>query len=290
MRRTPLTTVVGVAVMAIALGLPALLDALLENQRALAGAWGGKPSLTVFVTPGVERDAAQALSTQVASDADIAAVEFIDAATALAEMSAAAGVSATLDDVDADLPQMIVVTPRATAWSGGRADGLVQRLEALPDVDQVIVDFAWVERLGALEALARCGVVLLGIMLGCATMLIVGNIIRVLVEEQMPTIEVLKLIGATDAFIRRPFLYSGALQGLAAGLLALLLVEGALAALTVPVARLAAAYASRFELHSFPAVHGIVVVVLATALGWCGAWLGIGLRLNRLNPDAGAAS
>lgn len=284
MRRTPLATVVGVAVMAIALGLPAMLDALLENQRTLARTWGGEPSLTVFVRPGVALDDARALSQRLASDPDVARIEFVDASAALVEFGAASGIPVTLNTDGADLPHILVVTPRATAWSGGRADALVDRLEAVPMVDQVIVDFAWVERLAAFGTLARRGVWLFGFLLGGATLLIVGNTIRVLVEQQRPTIEVQKLIGATDAFVRRPFLYSGALQGLAAGLLALVLVEAALAALGPPVARLAAAYGSTFELQALSPAHGLVLVVVATALGWCGAWLGIGLSLQRLAP------
>lgn len=284
LRQTPLASVIGVLIMAIALGLPALLDALLLNQRSLAAAWGGAPSVTVFVRPGLTASDTLALAERVRRTEEVAAVAQIDAATALAEFSAATGVPSVPGVNATGLPQLLVVTPQAGAWQGGRADTLVERLQALPDVEQVVVDFAWVERLAALGSLARRAVLLLGLILGAATMLVVGNTIRVLVAREMPAIEVQKLLGATDDFVRRPFLYSGAVQGLLAGLLALALVAGALAALRGPVARLAEAYASRFTLGGLPAIHALVLVAFAAALGWCGAWLGIGLSLRRLEP------
>lgn len=286
LRGNALASLLGVAVMAIALGLPALFDALLVNQRALLADWGREPAVSVFLDPLVDAATAQALAAELGRDPEIATVEFIDAATALAEFRAAVGLHGGGLPQDNPLPHLLEVTPRAEVWVGDRAAGLVARLQAMGEVEQVLVDRDWVARLTALGVLAARAVWLLAGVLVTATVLIVANTIRVLVQQQAETIEVLRLVGATDAYVRRPFLYCGALHGLLAGALALALVAACGAALAGPVAAVAEAYQSNFRLSGLPAAHTAGIAVAALLCGWVGAFIGTTVSLRRLDLAA----
>ena len=261
LRGNVLASLLGVAVMAIALGLPALFDALLLNQRALLADWGSDPVISVFLGPLVDAATAQAL----------------------AEFRAAVGVHGDSLPQDNPLPNLLEVTPRAEVWAGERAAALVARLQAMGEVEQVLVDSDWVERLAALGTLAERAVWLLAVVLGGATVLIVANTVRVLVQQQAETIEVLKLVGATDAYVRRPFLYCGAVHGLLAGALVLALVAACGAALGGPVAAVAEAYGSDFRLSGLPAAHTAGIVGVALLCGWGGAFIGTAVSLRRLS-------
>ena len=271
--------------MALTLALPALLDLLLENQRTLAKDWGDAASLTVFVRPGTALDAARTTAERLATDRDVGEVKVIEAKAAFAEFRAASGMDGGLD-IDSLLPHVLIVTPTAAARSQVSVGRLVERIKARPEIDEVAVDFAWVDRLAALGELARRSLLVLAAFLAGATMLIVGNTVRAMVEEHQMTINVLKLVGATDAYVRRPFLYSGALHGLLAGLVALGLVALVVAALSQPVERLAQAYASSFKLAGLPATHAAILVAGATLLGWLGALIGLGFKLRQMQPRA----
>ncbi len=279
---------VSVAVMAIAVALPALLFALLESQQSLLGEWGTEPTLSAFLTAPTGHDAAAALAARWRAEADIAGVELVTAEAAFAELAGAVGLGSMDGGGENPLPHVLVVTPRASAWADAGGEALAARLRSAPEVDTVLVDFAWVERLQALAALLSRALILLAAILVAGTVLIVGNTIRGLVVQQRAEIEVLKLVGATDAYVRRPFLYSGALHGLAAGCLALLLVEGVFLALAGPVRALAATYLSDFVLGAPGWRFAAAVIGVAAASGWGGAWLGTARSLRALEVGAEA--
>ena len=283
MRANGAATGMSIAVMAIAIALPAMMYGFVQNQRALFENWGGEASLTVFMRSDVAADAVTRLADRLREDARVGAVEFVHRDDAFAEFSQTSGLAGVASGGTNPLPHVLLVTPHDHAWAYDRGAALLATLEGEATVDSVLVDFAWVERLQAIGALAERGVLVLALLLAGGALLIVGNTVRVLVHQQGAEIEVLKLVGATDAFVRRPFLYGGALHGLLAGVLAALLVEGVFQALSAPFERVADAYLGGFAIHGLDAGQAAALVALSGGLGWCGAVVGIHLALRRID-------
>ncbi len=281
-RENPLASMLAVAVMAIALALPALLAALLAQRDALLADWHVEPTLTLFLEPGVDRAAAAGLAESLAADGALATVEVISAEQAFAELAAAVGLSGELDPASNPLPHLLVVKPHASAWRDDEGRALARRLGAQDGVDDVLLDLAWLDRLAAIVRLGERSVLVLTFILLAGTVLVTANSTRVLVHQHGAEIDLYKLVGATDAFVRRPFLYSGAAYGLAAGVAAVLVVEAVLLALAGPIAAVAHAYASDYALAHPGARFVGSLLGLGTLSGWCGAWLGTRHSLRRL--------
>jgi cell division transport system permease protein len=278
------STALGISVMTVALALPALMYTLVENQRALVENWGGEPSLTAFLHRGLDTAEAERLMRQIAGDSRVLRVRFIHRDDAYAEFAASSGHSDLAADEVNPLPHVLVLVPNEAAWEHDRARGLIESLESNASIDSLLADFAWIDRLVKIGHLAERAVFMLAILLAGGALLIVGNTIRVLVHQHHDEVEVQKLVGATDAFIRRPFLYGGAIHGSLAGGAAVLLVQGIFAALEDPIARVSEAYLSGFAFSGMSATQAAVLVGFSCGLGWLGAWLGIALSLRRLEP------
>ena len=283
--RTPLSTLMTAAVIAIALALPAGLQVLLHNAQRLAAGWEGAAQISVFLSPGTPEDRARALRGRIAAWPAVARVDYVSPAQAMAEFRAAPGFGEALDALEENpLPAVLVVHPRPDRADPVHLEPLLARLRALGEVDMALLDMAWVRRLDALLALGRRGVQVLGALLALAILLVVGNTIRLTINNRREEIVVTKLIGATDAFIRRPFLYAGLAYGLAGGLLAWALVAGLLAALSGPAARLALLYQSGFRLAGPDAGLGLALLGAGAALGLLGSWLAVGRHLRDIEP------
>jgi cell division transport system permease protein len=283
-RGNVVAAMLSIAVMAVAVGLPATLFALLENQRVLVSEWGGEPTLSLFLTKETSAEAAQALATELRGIVQIGAIEFVSSDTAFAEFSGAVGVQGDMADEPNPLPHVLIVTLLRNHPGGDGDEALVAKLRENGQIEAVLVDSAWLDRLSAISALATRGLWVLALLLLGATVLIIGNTIRTLVVERVAEIEVLKLVGATDAYVRRPFLYGGTWHGIAAGVLAVVLIEIVFLALAGPISRVATVYLSPFTLvgPSFGFVGA--VVLLSGFTGWCGAWLGTVHSLRRFAP------
>jgi cell division transport system permease protein len=178
-----------------------------------------------------------------------------------------------------------VVRPKPAHGADATAlDALAKDLRALPGAAHVQVDSAWARRLGALAGTARLAIALLAALLAFGLVAITFNTIRLQILTQRAEIEISKLIGATDAFIRRPFFYLGALQGLCGGVLALTILWASLAALNTGVAELAASYGSAFRLPFLAAGDALAVVLFSSGLGWFGAYLSVSRYLLEIEP------
>ncbi|MGE0485082.1 MAG: permease-like cell division protein FtsX [Gammaproteobacteria bacterium] len=285
LRGTPVANLSGIAVMAIALALPATLLILLEQHRALFDQWGAQPSLTVFMQHGAAPEVISSFAAALAARPEVGGVERVAAGDAFAEFAASMGLDRGAFGDRNPLPDVLVVTLRDPVANddGTALSGWIREQDG---VDDVIVDVAWIERLGAVTRLAERALLVVAVLLLGSTVLIVGNTVRVAVQEHAAEIEVLKLVGATDAHVRRPFLYGGLLQGAVAGFGAVLLVEAVIFALAEPVQALAAAYLSPFRLHG-PGVSVMLGLVgTGAVLGWAGAWLGTARTLGRLSPPS----
>ncbi len=281
----PLSTLMTVAVIGIALALPAGLHLLVTNGKALGGHWEGASELSVYLREDVDLQAAKKIAGELRQDPAVADVRLIDADEALAEFREHSGFGQALEVLPENpLPHVLVVLPADENRSAEAVDALRGRLaDALP-ADLVQADTAWVARLQAMLELVRRAVLLAGALLATGVLIIVGNTIRLDIQNRRDEIEVTKLIGATDAFIRRPFLYTGMWYGLLGGLLALALVGGSLLALDDPVRRLSGLYGSGFRLAGPGFAGGAGMVAAGIILGWTGSWVSATRSMRRIEP------
>jgi cell division transport system permease protein len=283
--RHPVAAAMTMAVIGIALALPLLLDVFLQNTRAATANWNQAFDISVYLDTKSGHARAEELATQLRSRPDVAAVRVITAEAALAEFRDASGFGSALDALnDNPLPDALMVTPALEASTPEATETLRRAIAAAPGVQTVQVDAAWVKRLDALLDILRRVTALAAGLLGLGVMLVVGNTVRLDILNRRTEIEVMKLVGATDGFARRPFLYSGVWYGLGGGLLALLVVEVTMLLLSRPVDRLAALYGSQFQLHGLG--FGLAAAVLGTAagLGWAGSWVAATHHIRGIEP------
>jgi cell division transport system permease protein len=275
--------VLNALVIGIALSLPAGGYALLASLRNVTQGAVLEPQLSVFLRTEDKRPEAEALGARLKADARVAEVRFVPREQALKELQATEGLAEVVAALGRNpLPDAFVVRPRASAAM--QLDALAAELRALPGVAHVQVDSAWARRLGALAGTARLAIALLAALLSFGLVAITFNTIRLQVLTQRAEIEISKLIGATDAFIRRPFFYLGALQGMAGGLVALAIVLASLSALNVGVSELASSYGSSFRLTFLAPGDALAVVVFSALLGWFGAYISVSKYLLEIEP------
>ena len=261
-------------VIGIALSLPAGGYALLASLRTLAAGASLDPRLSVFLRAEAKRPEVEALARRLQADPRVRESRFIPREQALKELQATEGLAEVVAALNRNpLPDAYVVRPRSTAPA--ELEALAQDLRAQAAVAHVQTDSVWARRLAALAGTARLAIALLAMLLAFGLVAITFNTIRLQIVTQRAEIEISKLIGATDAFVRRPFFYLGALQGLAGGLLALALVWAGLAALNTGVAELATSYDSVFRLGYLEPGDALALLVFSAGLGWFGAYLSV---------------
>ena len=261
-------------VIGIAIALPVGGYALLASLSALAGGASLEPTVSVFLRAEAKRPDVEALAKRLQSDPRVREAKFVPREQALKELQATEGLAEVVAALNRNpLPDAYVVRPRSAAPA--EVDALAGELRRFPAVAHVQADAAWARRLSALAGTARLAIGLLALVLAFGLVAITFNTIRLQIVTQRAEIEVSRLVGATDAFIRRPFFYLGALQGLAGGILALGFVWCGLAVLNTGVADLAASYGSSFRLPFLSLDDAVAVLAFSGALGWFGAWLSV---------------
>lgn len=279
MLRKPWATALTIGVMAVAITLPLGLWAALGNVERFTGTVEQSRQISLFLKPQVTVDRARALADELRGRGDIATLELRTPEQGMDELRRSSGLGEAISAVDGNpLPSVLVVTPK------GDETMLADSLRTLPDVDVVQHDAAWRQRL---DQWLRFGVRLawvLAALLGLGALLVVGNTVRLDIQSRRDEIAVLQQLGATDGFIRRPFLYLGLSYGLVAGLLALGLLTAADHALREPLAALAQSYGSQFALHGFDLTNAVAIVVGSGLLGWIGAGLVTGHYLRQTRP------
>lgn len=293
MLRRPWSTLLTVGVMALALALPLGLWLSLHNIGRLGGTVQESRQISLFLKTDVAAPRASALAGELRARADVAEVELRTPEQALAQLQADAGPQAALyaETVEAlgenPLPAVLVVRPAGDAAEGmAEAEAaLAAALQTLPEVDLVQRDARWRTRLDGWLGFGARLVWVLAVLLGLGALLVVGNTVRLEIQERREEIAVLQLLGATDGFIRRPFLYLGVWYGLAAGLLALAVLTAAELALRAPLAALAASYGSGFALQGLVPLQALGVLTVAALLGWLGAGVVTGHFLGQTRPD-----
>lgn len=284
MARVPLATLLTMAVIGITLSLPAGLYVLLGNLHTLAGRLDQPARLTVYLKAEVGDAPALTLSRRL-SEADPAGrVELKTRAEALAEFKRHSGLGQALALLEENpLPAVLTLLPSDTATE--RLEAQATGLRKLPEVDHVELDLEWLRRLRAILDLASRGLSLVATLLASAALLIVGNTIRLAVLSRRAEIEIMKLVGATDAFIRRPFLYTGLLYGLGGALVAAAVVETGRLVMAPAARTLAGLYGSGLEIQGLGAVTFLALLTLGGLLGWLGARLTVAYHLRDIEPD-----
>jgi cell division transport system permease protein len=281
--RRPFASLLTCGVMALALALPLGLALALANLERLAGTWQPDPELAVFLAMDVDAAAAARLADTVRARGDVAAVRVQTPDEGLAEFRHLSGTAEALALLDGNpLPSVLRVRPRLAAGDDGAA--LAAALRALPGVEQVQHDAEWRRRLAAWIDFVRRIAWVLAALLAAGALGVVGNTIRLDVGARREEIAVLQQLGATDAFVRRPFVYLGAWYGAASGALALAVLLAARLALAPPLARLGETYGMPLALEGLGAGPMAAVLAAATALGALGAWLASGHHLRQTRP------
>ena len=282
----PVATLMVWLVIGVALALPALLQVAVRNLEAVGPGQGKAYSIDVFLKPELSTARVQQVAERVEARDDVAKVELITAEQGLAEFRLRSGFGEALDALtDNPLPATLVITPAANSTSPAAMAALRKDLSRVSEVDQVVADTQWLERLQALLSISRSISEGAGLLLSVAVLLVVGQVVRGDIETRRAEVEVSKLLGASDGFVRRPFLYTGFWYGLGGGLVAWLLVAGAVALARPGVARVAALYGSDFQLLGLPLAGYCSLVATGAMLGWLGSGIAATWRLRQLEPS-----
>lgn len=283
--RSPFASLMTAAVIGIALALPTGLHVLLDNLQRAGGSWDGAAQISLFLKPHVDEDRALALADRLRQRTDIKGVHYISPDQALEEFQSQSGFGEVLENLSQNpLPGVLVLQPLIGTENPARAEEMMANLKRLPEVDLAQLDMQWLKRLFAILDTVERGVVIIAILLGVAVLLIVGNTIRLAIENRRDEIVITKLIGATNAFIRRPFLYCGIWYGLFGGLLAMVLVNTSIVLLQAPVARLTGLYGSDYSLRLLDFGLSGTVLGGGVLLGLLGSWIAVGRHLSRIEP------
>ena len=285
--RNPFSSALTVLVIALALALPTALRLLVLNAQSATGGFSSAIDLSVYLKTDVPLVKAQQLERNVRGRADVARVELIPADKAMEEFRNYSGFGVALQALkDNPLPHVLHVLPRADSQGAGSVETLRRYLTAWPEVDLVQVDAEWVMRFNAILNVLRHLLAIAAAMLGAGVLAIIGNTIRLEILNRRAEIEVTKLVGGSNAFVRRPFLYTGVLYGLIGAVMAWAIVETAVIALGRPIETLAALYGSHFSLQGPPLDDVGVLLATGIVLGWVGAWISAARHLHEIEPRA----
>jgi len=283
--RTPVSTFMTAAVIGIALALPTGLHVLLDNAQQLSGGWQGATQISLFLKSNTTDFQARKLVNRLRKLPEIKNVRYISRQQALKEFKTLSGFGDALKALKENpLPAVLVIQPSTEQQSAGIAEQLLDKLKRNPEVDVAQLDMQWIKRLYAIMEIVRHGVIILTALLALAVLLVVGNTIRLAIQNRRDEIVVIKLIGGTDAFIRRPFLYNGVWYGLIGGMIAVILITSALLIISGPVEHLTGLYKSQFELSYLGFGSILNLLMASTLLGLLGSWLAVGRHLREIEP------
>jgi cell division transport system permease protein len=280
--RTPVATLLNIGVLGIALALPAGLYVALSNLQGYAQALAADPQLSVFLALDASQTDVAQTGTRLREHPGVVGVRYVSRDEALKQLKTRTGLADVVDSLaENPLPDAFVVQPRDAAPQA--LEQLRDELRGWPKIVHVQLDAIWARRLEAGLRLARLAVWLLATLFAFALVAVTFNTIRLQILTRREEIEVVKLIGATDPFIRRPLLYFGAVQGLAGGLAAWAIVATSLYWLNGGLAELSQLYGTRLALQQLTPEDGLSLLLFSAVLGWFGAWLSVNQHLARLD-------
>lgn len=284
--KNPLNSLLTTAVVGISLALPAGFYLFLDNCQRVAAGWDNSTHISLFLNLNVNEERALSLLDEIQLFEGIANVEYISRDAALDEYKQKSGYSDAIAALQENpLPSILLLQPEIKSLSSQDSEKLMQQLRTLPEVDTAQFDRQWIQRLFAIIDIVQHVVVILSILLAIAVLLVVGNTIRLAIYNRRTEIEVNKLFGATEAFIQRPFLYSGLFHGIGGGFLAWGLLSLSLLMLETPVLRLAELYSSDFSLHGLSYTGFLLLIITGASLGLAGSWVSVQRHIKAIEPN-----
>ena len=284
--RNPISSIMTMAVLGVSLSLPAALQVLVKNAENITQSWNSAAEISLFINEGRSEQSIQSLITRIKSFREVASVDYISREQALEEFQRLSGFGEALSYLDENpLPAVVSVTPSVKYSSPTGARELLRKLEREPEVSFGRLDIEWLERLQALVRLLEKTVLAIAALLVLAVVLVIGNTIRLAIMNRRTEIEIMKLVGATEAFIQRPFLYTGIWYGVIGGLLAWLIINILVWYLDGALADLMGLYGSQLSLASLTFAELGQLVLLASFLGWLGSYLSVRQHLRKIEPS-----
>ena len=285
--RTPFTSVMTVLVLGISLALPATLHLFVKNAQQVSEQWDSASQITLFLKLSVNDKSAQNLVKRIKLYSEVSDVHYISAEQALKEFKILSGFGQSLEYLDKNpLPATILVTPTNRASQASAANELLAKLKQEREVEQGKLDVEWLTRLEAMAQLIKDIVIGVALLLCTSVVLIVGNTIRLAILNEKDAIAVMKLVGATDSFIQRPFLYSGVWYGVFGGLLSWLAVTILAQYLTGALRKLTDLYQSNFVLQGLSFNEALLLITFAIVLGLVGSYISVRKHIRAIEPNA----
>ena len=283
MLKRPLSTALTWMVIAIAISLPALMVMALQNLQQITGPLNEGAQLSLYLDKSVSVQRAEQLASELRQRPEIKSTRYVSPDAGLKEFKEFSGLGSIIDSLeDNPLPALIIIQP--VEETAATVEGLKIMLEALPEANMVQLDLIWVQRLNQISHIAERVVGILGLILAMAVVLVVGNTIRLAIESRRDEILVIKLVGATDAFVRRPFLYMGFWYGLAGGLFALIMVTACYWYLHQPVTQLISSLSAGFTFESIHWWGGLVVILSSIAISMFGTIMAVSRHIKAIEP------
>ena len=285
--QSPLSTWITLAAIAIALSLPSSLYLLLENLKTLTDDKREVPTISLFLKQDISEQQARDRGELLEEMREVDKVVFVPREQALNDFKQITGFAEAIKTLDENpLPHVLVVTPhlKLIGDTGFKMESLAKKLENFPEIDIAQMDIEWVKRLRGILNITERAILLISILLALTVLLVIGNTIKLNIENRKEEIEVSKLIGATTSYIRRPFLYSGIWYGLFGGVISLVFVHLAILFLVSPVNELARLYGSNFSINGLGLDVTFYILFFSSLLGLVGAWIAVSSHLRNTNP------
>lgn len=285
--RTPFTSIMTVFVLGISLALPATLHLFVKNAQQVSEQWDSASQITLFLKLSVSDKSAKNLVKRLKLYPEVNDVHYISATQALKEFKVLSGFGQSLEYLEKNpLPATILVIPTKRSSQADAANELLSKLKQEREVDQGKLDLEWLARLEAMAQLIKDIVSGVALLLCLSVVLIVGNTIRLAILSQQDAIAIMKLVGATDSFIQRPFLYSGIWYGIFGGLLSWLVVSLLAHYLTGAINKLTDLYQSDFQLQGLAFSEALLLIAFAVLLGLVGSYISVRKHIRAIEPNA----
>ncbi|QDX28499.1 permease-like cell division protein FtsX [Dickeya poaceiphila] len=286
MLRQPLATLLTIMVIAISLTLPSICYLVWKNVSQAASQWYPTPQLTVYLDKSLDDNAAEAVIGKIKAEEGVDKVNYLSRNEAMGEFRNWSGFGGALDMLEENpLPAVAVVSPKLGFQTNQTLNTLRDRIDAVQGVDEVRMDDSWFSRLVALTGLVGQIAATIGILMVIAVFLVIGNSVRLSIFSRRETINVMKLIGATDGFILRPFLHGGALLGFCGAVLSLILSQALVWKLAGAAAQVAAVFGTTFVVRGLGWDEALLLVLIAAMIGWLAAWLATVQHLRRFTSE-----
>jgi len=283
--RSPLNSLTTVLIIAISLLLPSIMYVFLKSAQDLSSNWQGRPQVSIFLNQGLGEDEIAAIFQEIELTPNIAVAELIKPDAALNEFKTLSGLDAELNFLDANpLPSSVVVMPSQSSLSKDELEQLKGQLEKIDGVDQIKHDLAWTNRFNAILSVFNRVALLLGIVIVAGLILIVSNTIRLIILNKREEIEITKLVGGSNSFIRRPFLYYGFIIGILGGITALALLTAFFFGLHQPIDQVAQLYNSDNPIYALSLSDATILIGIAALTGWGSARLSLAKHLHAIRP------